>query len=177
MHDFPTLKDQSLSDRIYEELKSRLMLGAYLPGEKLSMRKLALEFGTSPMPVREALKRLASERAIESEAAKAYNVPKLSDKRAADLFVLRGLLEVAAVEAAFPALTPDIITELSGLRDRMGAHLKLHDFPAYMTDNYRFHFPDLWAGRQSGYGFRNPAALDANRTFAAQRASAIQLTC
>ena len=140
MIEIPPNKDHSLSDGIYRELKSRLMLGTYLPGDRLSMRKLAKEFNTSSMPVREALKRLTSERAIVSAAAKAYNVPKLSDKRAADLFVLRGLLEVAAVEAAFNALTPEILTELSGLCDRMGAHLKLRDFSAYMTDNYRFHF-------------------------------------
>ncbi|SLN58533.1 HTH-type transcriptional regulator McbR [Roseovarius albus] len=140
MDDIPSHKNASLSEIIYAQLKTRLMLGAYLPGDRLSMRKLATEFGTSPMPVREALKRLTSEHAIESAAAKAYNIPKLSNKRAADLFYLRGLLEVAALEAAYDALTPDIIGELSALSDRMLAHLKLRDFPAYMSDNHRFHF-------------------------------------
>ncbi|WP_120499130.1 GntR family transcriptional regulator [Roseovarius sp. EL26] len=140
MNEQPVPKELSFSDSIYKDLKSRLMLGGYLPGDRLSMRKLALEFGTSSMPVREALKRLASERAIQSAAAKAYNVPILSNKRATDLFVLRGLLEIAAAEAAYSSLTTKITDELSGLSDRMGAHLKLRDFPAYMADNYRFHF-------------------------------------
>ena len=133
-------KDISLSDGIYAELKNRLILGRYLPGDRLSMRKLAVEFGTSPMPVREALKRLASENVIESAAAKAFNVPSLSDKRAADLFDLRALLESAAVEAAHDALTPDLLDELEALCERMDAHLKLRDYSAYMADNYRFHF-------------------------------------
>ncbi|WP_306114238.1 GntR family transcriptional regulator [Roseovarius sp. MMSF_3305] len=133
-------KETSLSDGIYAELKNRLILGYYRPGDRLSMRKLAVEFGTSPMPVREALKRLASEHAIESAAAKAFNVPRLSDKRAADLFDLRALLESAAVEAAHRAMTPDMLDELSALCERMDAHLKLRDFRAYMADNYRFHF-------------------------------------
>jgi len=136
----PAQKEHSLSDGIYAELKKRLILGHYLPGDRLSMRKLAVEFGTSPMPVREALKRLASENVIESAAAKAFNVPTLSDKRAADLFELRALLESAAVEAAYHALTPEMLDELSALCDRMDAHLKLRDFRAYMVDNYRFHF-------------------------------------
>lgn len=139
MNDSAPLKDPSLSATIYSELKKRLMLGTYLPGDRLSMRKLASEFGTSPMPVREALKRLTSEHAIESEAAKAYRVPLLSDKRAADLFELRALLESAAIKAAFPVL-PATLPQLSALRDRMEAHLRLGDFPAYMADNHRFHF-------------------------------------
>ena len=140
MNVLPETKNLSLSDGIYAELKSRLILGLYLPGDRLSMRKLAAEFGTSPMPVREALKRLASEQVIESAAAKAFNIPSLSRKRAADLFDLRALLECAAVEAACHALTPEQLDELAALCDRMDAHLKLRDFRAYMVDNHRFHF-------------------------------------
>ena len=134
------LPDVSLSEQVYTELKSRLMLGAYRPGDRLSMRRLATEFGTSAMPVREALKRLASERVLESAAAKAFNVPRLSDKRAADLFVLRALLEGAALEAAFDCLRAGPLDEFAALCDRMDAHLKLGDFAAYTVDNRRFHF-------------------------------------
>jgi len=135
-----TLKDVSLSDEIYAELKNRLILGRYSPGDRLSMRKLAAEFGTSAMPVREALKRLSSEQVIESAAAKAFNVPSLSSKRAAGLFDLRALLESAAVEAAHAYLTPELLDELEALCERIDAHLKLRDFAAYMVDNRRFHF-------------------------------------
>lgn len=140
MSEAATFKDPSLSDGIYGDLKSRLMLGHYLPGDRLSMRKLAVEFGTSAMPVREALKRLASERVIESAAARAFNVPDLDDGRASDLFMLRALLEGAAVEAAYPKLGPDTLNRLEALCDRMDAHLRLCDFTAYMIDNHRFHF-------------------------------------
>jgi len=132
--------DGSLSDSIYSELKMRLVFGHYAPGDRLSMRKLAAEFGTSPMPVREALKRLASERVIESAAAKAFNIPKLSDKRAADLFDLRALLEGAAIDAACNHVTPELLDELDALCARMDAHLKLRDVKAYLVDNHRFHF-------------------------------------
>ncbi|WP_371225407.1 GntR family transcriptional regulator [Roseovarius sp. 2305UL8-3] len=140
MTDTTTLRDISLSDGIYAELKNRLILGRYSPGDRLSMRKLAAEFGTSAMPVREALKRLSSEQVIESAAAKAFNVPSLSRKRAAGLFELRALLESAAVQAAHPFLTPALLDELEALCDRIDAHLKLRDFAAYMVDNRHFHF-------------------------------------
>lgn len=144
MTDATLLKDPSLSDRIYADLKRRLMLGAVRPGQKLSMRKLAAEFGTSPMPVREALKRLASERALESEAAKAFNVPDLSAKRAADLFDMRALLEGAAARAAVPRLTKAHIKTLTRLNARISKHLSARDALTYTTENYQFHFTIYW---------------------------------
>jgi DNA-binding GntR family transcriptional regulator len=140
MTDHAVTKDMSLSEHVYATLKERLMLGHYLPGDRLSMRKLAAEFGTSPMPVREALKHLASENVIESAAAKAFHVPDLSDKRAADLFDLRALLECAAMDIVGATLSTEQIDELAALSERMDAHLKLRDFRAYMIDNQRFHF-------------------------------------
>ena len=140
MTDATPLKDPSLSDKVYAELKHRLMLGKVHPGQKLSMRKLAAEFGTSPMPVREALKRLASEHALESEAAKAFNVPDLSAKRAADLFELRALLEGSAARAALPRLTKARLTKLTKLNARISKHLTTQDAAAYMADNHLFHF-------------------------------------
>lgn len=130
----------SLSETIYATLKQRLMLGEYKPGDRLSMRKLASEFGTSPMPVREALKHLASECVIDSAAAKAFHVPDLDCKRAADLFELRALLEGAAIGAVRSKIGPNLIGELAALSERMDAHLKLCDFSAYIVDNQRFHF-------------------------------------
>ncbi|MFK7940727.1 MAG: GntR family transcriptional regulator [Roseovarius sp.] len=146
-------RDQSLSDEIYDTLKTRLILGQYSPGDRLSMRKLAGEFGTSAMPVREALKRLSSQQVIESAAAKAFNIPSLSRQRAANLFELRALLESAAVEAIPPDVAPNLLDQLEALCDRMETHLRQRDFAAYLIDNHRFHFvlyrqadnPDLTA--------------------------------
>lgn len=140
MSDATPLKVPSLSDRIYADLKHQLMLGAVLPGQKLSMRKLAAGFGTSPMPVREALKRLASERALESEAAKAFNVPDLSAKRAADLFDMRALLEGAAARTALPRLTRAHVKTLTRLNARISKHLSARDALTYMAENHLFHF-------------------------------------
>ena len=140
MIDLAPQKEMSLSESIYATLKHRLMLGHYFPGDRLSMRRLAAEFGTSPMPVREALKHLASERVIESAAAKAFHVPDLGDKRAADLFDLRALLECAAMDSVSHRISAQLVEELAALNERMDAHLMLRDFAAYMSDNHRFHF-------------------------------------
>jgi DNA-binding GntR family transcriptional regulator len=128
------------AEEIYGRLKFDLMTGALLPGQKLSIRSLSGETGAGASPVREALKRLASERALEGGAKRSYVVPKLSDKRAVDLFNLRALLECEAAALALPRFAP---TLLPGLRTAMAAMetaLLTGDLDAYMRQNRTFHF-------------------------------------
>ena len=53
---------------IYAELRAMLRDGMFGPGTKLKLRELALEFGTSLTPVRDALSRLVAEQVLESFA-------------------------------------------------------------------------------------------------------------
>ena len=62
------LAQTPLSDQIYQNLKWSLTIGEYEPGSALSIRKVAKKMGTSAMPVREALTRLASEQLLQSAA-------------------------------------------------------------------------------------------------------------
>ena len=48
-----------LNEQAYQRLRWGLTDGTYRPGDKLSIRRLAGMLGTSAMPVREALTRLA----------------------------------------------------------------------------------------------------------------------
>lgn len=59
------LSPRSLQQRIYENLRRELIEGRFAPGQTLSLRRIASASGVSPMPVREAVKRLISEGAIE----------------------------------------------------------------------------------------------------------------
>ncbi|MFB9983646.1 GntR family transcriptional regulator [Mesorhizobium kowhaii] len=53
-----------LHEKVYLELVRALMSGQFLPGQKLTSRKLAKELGTSDMPVRSAFMRLQALRAL-----------------------------------------------------------------------------------------------------------------
>src|SRR5271169_3561956 len=60
---------------IYGELRAMLRDGVFGPGTKLKLRELALEFGTSLTPVRDALSRLVAEQALESSLNRTVIVP------------------------------------------------------------------------------------------------------
>lgn len=84
-----TLADNAkanLSEKIYLDLRLRLIVGDLAPGTALSIRTLAEEANVSAMPVREALKRLENEKALTGSAKRAYRAPAVTPDVASDLF-------------------------------------------------------------------------------------------
>lgn len=138
----------SLNDRIYQSVKWSLIIGEYFPGSVLSIRSLAKKMGTSTMPVREALTRLASERLLLSSVKRSYKVAELDSKRVADQFFLRARLEGIATELAVPNLTATQIDELETLAHMMVGDIETGNNENYIVRNYNFHF-SIYAASQN----------------------------
>src|SRR5215472_16623342 len=98
--DLSPIERETVQDRVYSALRDRLMRGGFEPGQKLKISELATAFGTSAMPVREALNRLAAERAIESMPNRSVRVPSLSKESLRDLMDARFAVEGLAVSRA-----------------------------------------------------------------------------
>ena len=130
----------SLKDRIYQSVKWSLIIGEYFPGSVLSLRSLAKKMGTSTMPVREALTRLASERLLQSSVKRSYRVAELDPKRVADQFFVRARLEGIATELAVPNMTAREIDELEALAQMMEGDIENGNNENYIVRNYNFHF-------------------------------------
>jgi len=129
-----------LSDQIYQHLKWSLTIGEYAPGDELSIRSLAAKMGTSAMPVREALTRIASERLLVSSANRSYKVADLDSKRVADQFFVRARLEGIATALAVPNMTTEEINTLEELGAQMLQDVQEGDHESYIVRNYNFHF-------------------------------------
>jgi DNA-binding GntR family transcriptional regulator len=130
----------SLNDQIYQSLKWSMIIGEYAPGSVLSIRSLATKMGTSAMPVREALTRLASERLLLSAANRSYRVADLEPKRVADQFFVRARLEGIATSLAVPNMTTGQIDQLEKLAQQMVKDIENGDNEKYILGNYNFHF-------------------------------------
>ena len=68
----------SVVDRVYEELRERIASGALPRGSRLRQEALAAELGVSRTPLREALRRLASEGVVVLEPNRGARVADLS---------------------------------------------------------------------------------------------------
>ena len=65
---------ETLTQRAHQELRAALLRGDFLPGTALTLRALAERLGTSIMPVREAVSRLAAEQALDNWSIKVTNL-------------------------------------------------------------------------------------------------------
>ncbi|OYZ90539.1 MAG: GntR family transcriptional regulator, partial [Xanthobacter sp. 17-67-6] len=90
----------TLADTVYRDLKELLLAGRAAPGERFTLRGLAGAIGTSAMPVREAVSRLAAENALEVLPNRAVRVPLMSRARFEELRLIRSSLEGLAAETA-----------------------------------------------------------------------------
>lgn len=100
-----SLQHETLGERVTGELRALLIAGRLAPGEKLSLRRVAEALGVSMMPVREAVSRLAADKALEVLPGRAVRVPVLTLAQFRELTRIRLVVEGFAAEEAAKVIT------------------------------------------------------------------------
>jgi len=108
------------------------------PGERLKIRNIAHALGTSTMPVRAALLRLAAEGALTHSPNRGVSVPLLSRAEFDDVLQNRLLLEGEAAERGALRVDADDLKVLRSYTDTMGQALRAGDAKAYLDANELF---------------------------------------
>lgn len=103
----------SLEEQAFRRLRQALMEGLFAPGQKLSIRRIATALGTSPMPARTALRRLAAEQAVDVLASGTAIVPRMTRKMLQELGMIRAELEPLAVRLAADRIDDDGLEALA----------------------------------------------------------------
>jgi DNA-binding GntR family transcriptional regulator len=98
----------SLADRVAAWLRTAIAERCFPSGTKLSERGIAALLGVSPMPVREALRRLEEEGMVETKPRSGRRVADLSPVRLREIGLARAVIEgVTALLAAERASAED----------------------------------------------------------------------
>ena len=129
----------NLQEQLYQHIRADLLAGRFQPGERLKIRDLAAQWGTSPMPVRSALQRLVAEGALEGEAQRSLRVPAMTRERFEQLLPVRMNLEGLAVELAATRIGSAELEMLQGCVERMQVALQQQDVQGYLSSNSQFH--------------------------------------
>lgn len=95
----PLERAETLGDRIYGDLVAQLKVGAIDRSRRLVDVELARTYGTSRMPVRDALLRLVNEGYLVG-TTRGFCVPTLADSDIREIFEVRRLLEPPAAASA-----------------------------------------------------------------------------
>ncbi|MFC5737695.1 GntR family transcriptional regulator [Sinirhodobacter huangdaonensis] len=126
-------------DRIYRTLRLQIMHGELAPGQALTLRGLAKQFGVSMTPVREALRRLIAEGALMLSSSGRVTTPELSNERIEELAALRALIEPELASRALPRAHLALIDRLGAINTANAEAVAKHDAVAYIRTNLEFH--------------------------------------
>lgn len=127
------------ADTAYWTVRDSIRNGLIEPGERLIELDLAATLEMSRTPVREALRRLATERMIESSNGRGYVVPTASIDELVDLFEIRGVLEGLAARRAATRMNPAQIQAMGDTITRMERALENDDYTTLSQASLKFH--------------------------------------
>ncbi|MFI9274071.1 GntR family transcriptional regulator [Kitasatospora sp. NPDC052896] len=122
------------------ELREAIIRGDLAPGAQIRQGAAAEQLGLSVIPVREALKTLASEGIVSYQPQRGYAVTELRPESVDDIFRLRELLETEAEARAASRVRPE---DLAAMRQAVEAQRKAADESDAHTAilaNKAFHF-------------------------------------
>lgn len=127
----------STVERLADVLRSRIIRGQYVPGERLAEDVLVRSLGVSRNTVREAFRLLNHERLLVHELNRGVFVRKLTVDDVVDIYRVRKLVECAAVRGlgSRPAPLSDLAAAVADGEDAM----RRTDWQALGTANMMFH--------------------------------------
>jgi len=133
----PTVKragDQA--SRIAAMLREEIISGALAAGEPLRQEHLAVQYRTSRMPVRDALRLLESEGLVQLSPNKGAIVAPLDTRELKEVYEMRAALETLALRHAMPEMTDSRLDLAAGILDEAEAS----GLQNFSDRNKAFHF-------------------------------------
>lgn len=135
----PSDSTLSAHDRLYRSLRAQVMHGELAPGQALTLRGLASQYGMSVTPVREALQRLVAEGALTLSSSGRVSTPELSPERIEELAAIRAMLEPELAARALPRAHFALIDRLAAINALNAEAVVRADAVAYVRTNLEFH--------------------------------------
>jgi DNA-binding GntR family transcriptional regulator len=134
-------------ERVYREIRERIRRGQYGPGYRLVMDVLARELHVSPIPVREAVRRLEADGFVRYTRNIGFSVVERSLEAASALLEALAVLEGWAAGAARDGVD---VAQLRALTVELSAALDRADLAAAARLDRTFH-EQCWQGCPNRY--------------------------
>lgn len=131
---------ETIGDAVYGALAQALVQGELKPGERVKIRELAATMGTSVTPVRDAVRQLVQDGALEMRSPRDIRVSSISREEYIEIREIRIELEGMAAAAAASKATAEDLAVLSDLIARNEQALRERRFADAVRLNYAFHF-------------------------------------
>ena len=101
------LKTANLSKQVADAIVDGIAVGPLKPGQRLIDAEIAADLGVSRLPVREALKMLATQGIVELHRHRGARIAEIGEERVARVRAVRTAIEQAAFAEAASSLKAD----------------------------------------------------------------------
>lgn len=133
---------------IADRLRDQILAGRYAPGARLVQDELAVEFGVSRTPIREALTFLAREGLVMIAPNVGASVTPFSLENLVDIYTVRAALESHATYLSAANMDDAQIAILQDRLEGMGTALAAGDFEGLVSAHNQFHLAIYQAARR-----------------------------
>ena len=131
--------EYSLTEKVYHNLRSDILTGAFKDKEELKENTIAKAYGVSRTPVREAIRQLALEGLVDTIPNKGAFVHSIHEKDVNDVYAMRSLLEGLAARWAAEHITKEQIEAMEEILYMSKYYRKKENWDqVYKCDN-KFH--------------------------------------
>ncbi|MBU3621592.1 GntR family transcriptional regulator [Polynucleobacter sp. CS-Odin-A6] len=133
------LINRPLSEEVAERLREQIFSHELAPGSWLDEQSLALAFGISRTPMREAIKVLATEGLVTTKMNKGAYVTEVDRKDLEQIFTVLSLLEGQAAKETAIKASEEQLTHLDDLHHRLEKAAADRDLEQFFEINVKFH--------------------------------------
>jgi DNA-binding GntR family transcriptional regulator len=131
---------EPLTHYVARALRKQILDGELVPGQRIVQDAVANQLGTSRIPVREALRELASEGLVLIEPDVGARVRSLDSAELLEVYMMREALEPLAVLHAVEHLTDGQLHEMGQLLTESEICASANDIPGYHHFDRLFHY-------------------------------------
>jgi DNA-binding GntR family transcriptional regulator len=130
---------RSVVEMLFDAMRKQIVDGGFAPGQRLIEADLTQQFQVSRGPLREAVRRLASEGLVEILHNRGARVKRLSHAEVLALYEVREVLEGLAARLAAERATAEERGAVQTLIEEMSLAADSRNFRAYVGMNSRLH--------------------------------------
>jgi DNA-binding GntR family transcriptional regulator len=135
----PIIERESLREQIASSLRAAVVSGKLEPGVVYSVPSLAVQFGISATPVREAMLELVRDGLVEPVRNKGFRVSGVTDDQLDEITKLRALIEIPMVAAVAKIATEEQIDDLQKVAERICVAAEAGDLAGFLENDRAFH--------------------------------------
>lgn len=124
---------------VYRRIREMILFGEMAPGQAVTIQGLVEQLDAGMTPVREALRRLTAEGALEFLGNRRISVPELTPGQLDEIAFVRQSVEPRLAYLAASRIKPADIERLRAIDDELNIAIDQGDVGAYLKHNCQFH--------------------------------------